>query len=374
MSIPRLSPDGSLVNLSNSLLRALGISGPHLDSLPKADEILARDQNRGKPIAFLMVEGLSASLLKRYRRKAPFLSSCVASTIEAVYPTTSLVNGISFLYAKYPMETGFIGDVQHFPRIGQYIDMSNGSVVGPNGGVGIDPRTLLKPETILDYVNAKTRADAASYVDGHAFRSDGRFSSGRFFTTLEERMKMPGNVFVMGDWPELSRIFLAGKGVRRELSDALETLDRSIQALSKRNPEYVIAIAGDHGWVKAERVDIRKQKDFFDTLVDGRISLCGRFASFRVKEGARGEFEKAFRERYSKDFERYAKDQIYRENAFGYGSQSALFDEFLGDEVLIAKKGKVLDDGTLDPSLRYACGGATREERILPLIFLNAGI
>ena len=104
-------------------------------------------------------------------------------------------------------------------------------------------------------------------------------------------------------------------------------------------------------------------------MVEPRFSISLIFASFRVKEGKKEEFEKCFRTHFSKYFELYNKEQVYRENIFGYGSNHELFDEFIGDYILISKGKKSFTDGSFKTLYKYYYGGVTKREKNIVLSF-----
>lgn len=52
MSVYRLSKDRTLINLSNSIFKYFGISGPHPDSFPDVDEVLLNDKIEERNFVF----------------------------------------------------------------------------------------------------------------------------------------------------------------------------------------------------------------------------------------------------------------------------------------------------------------------------------
>ena len=74
---------------------------------------------------------------------------------------------------------------------------------------------------------------------------------------------------------------------------------------------------------------------------------------------------------FSKYFELYNKEQVYRENIFGYGSNHELFDEFIGDYILISKGKKSFTDGSFKTLYKYYYGGVTKKEKNIVLSFFN---
>lgn len=370
MSVPRLSQNRTLVNLSNAFLKYFGIAGPHPDYFPEVEDILFKDQNKGKKIVFFLIEGLGKQQLNAFKRKASFLYNNQYINMDSVYPSISLTNFISFLYGKYPAETGWIGSVQYFQRVHQYIDMESGVIHGTNASSGINPKDFLKRETIIDLLNAKYAQDIAYFIDGRNERNNqGLPSVGKFFIHIEEKIHLQGSRFVFALWPHFKEA-MDMKG-RYNGEDAIDALSRCLEAFVIRNPDTIVLFSGDHGLLKTEWIDITRFKDFTDCLVEPRLSIEGRFASFLVKGESFSLFEKTFRDHFARDFELYTKEQLYRENIFGYGSQFTLFDEFIGNYVLIAKGRKSLTDGTMRTDVKYVSGGATDKERIFPLGILN---
>lgn len=80
------------------------------------------------------------------------------------------------------------------------------------------------------------------------------------------------------------------------------------------NKDVLFLSIADHGHIICQWVDIRNYLDFMDTLIDGRVGLEARFASFRVKEGREQDFIKAYNKYFSNDFALYTKEEILKEH------------------------------------------------------------
>ena len=375
MSVYRLSKDRTLINLSNSIFKYFGISGPHPDSFPDVDEVLLNDKNRGKKLCVLLIEGWSEYVYKKAKNKSPFLHSKQAISLESVYPTCSFCNNDALLYGTYPCYEGRLGEVQYFSKADQYVNMVDKVIQGTSTKSFLtEPNKFYKSKLNLlqNICVIKEKKDAAVYLDSRKYINvQGKISSGLFFSAIEEKIQSSCVSFILARWSQLQNDILENGYRSFKTKTSIQVLDESIKTLTERNPETLFIVVGDHGSVKTSWIDIRKYPDFIDTLVEPRFSISPRFASFRVKEGKKEEFEKCFRTHFSKYFELYNKEQVYRENIFGYGSNHELFDEFIGDYILISKGKKSFTDGSFKTLYKYYYGGVTKREKNIVLSFFN---
>ena len=94
----------SLVNLSSSILKRFNVE-PFHSTIPSIDELL---QKHNKIVVILM-DGMNEYLLETHKDVTrPFLDKCFTK-ITSVYPPTTVAATTSFLTAKYPGETGYLG-------------------------------------------------------------------------------------------------------------------------------------------------------------------------------------------------------------------------------------------------------------------------
>lgn len=373
MSIPRFSSDRTVVNLSNSILKHYGISGPHHDYFKDVDDILSIDANRGKKLVLIVVGGLGSNTLKKFKGRANFLYSSKISDIDSVYPTCSEASWTSICFYKYPMETGWLGQFQYFDKIPQYLEMNSGVVHGTNiYSSSVSTGMLAMDKSLTELIQRKYSEGTATKIMGSdCLNSKNELSSGLFFTQIDKALQNEKNNFTLAYWPKLrDEICKEGLG-SPSAKKSIEAFSRSMEVLVNKYPNIIFMVVGDHGEEKVQWIDIRKYKDFTATLEDVEFSIEPRFASFRVKEECTHEFETLFLKYFSKDFELYTKEQAIRESIFGYGSQHKLFDAFLGKYILVSKGKKAFNDGYFNTKLKAYYGGTTKAERIVPLCMFN---
>lgn len=376
MAIHHIDQNNSIVNITNSILKVFGISGPNNVPCPRIDDILNADENRGKKICLILLQGLGRYDLSKNRGSARYLASHQNIDMDCVYPSTSLCNLIALEYGMYPIQSGWIGDFVHLPEIDMYVDMDNGAVHGSSIFSGINPRQFLQDKyTLVDCINAiGGRDDCAVIVDGNAMvNAKNRQSSGMFFTAIEDIIRNKASRFVLAHSDAYEKALIKNGFSSREVKYCLEAFDRSMETLVERNPDVIFIVCGDHGHIKTSWIDINKYPDFVSTLKEPKFSISPRIASFRVKDQMGGEFERTFLSHFSEDFDMYTQSQIYMEHIFGYGSEFEHFKSMLGDYVLIAKKNKSFTDGDVKKLEKIVSGGASVEERTACVGFYNIG-
>lgn len=374
MAIQHIDQNNSLVSLSNSILRVFGVSGPQNVPCPAADDILNADNNKGRKICLIVLDGLGKYDLAKGKRQAKYLFTHQNIAMDSVYPTTSLCNLIAMQYCMYPIQSGWIGDFVHLSQIDMYVDMNNGAVHGSSTFSGLNPRKFLQDKLRIDEcIKAiKGRDDVAYVIDGNSLiNSSNRQSSAMFFTEIENKAREKETNFVLAHTRVYEKELMKKGYGSGYVKDCLTVLDESIKTLVERNPEVIFIVCGDHGHINTKWVDIEKYPDFVSTLKEPRFSISPRIASFRVKDQMSGEFERTFMLHFSNDFDLYTQSQIYMEHIFGYGSEFEYFKDMLGDYVLIAKKDKSFTDGNIKKLDKIVSGGASLEERTACVGFYN---
>ncbi len=370
MSVPRLSPDSSSVNVSNSVLRYFGVPQPHRSFAP-LDKIL--DANGGKKICMFLFDGFGKYIQNAKKALCPFVWDHRRFDIETVYPPTTVAATTALLSGLYPIETGWLGWTQYFKRSGIYVNMFSGFIEGSQTPSAVKPAEVLRYVPITAMIDARKGRKASEGVMGFdCLGTHGEVSSGEFFNRVENAIRNPDIDFTYAYWPQPDHSLHEGGLHFRDTDKAIQTIDESLALICKRNPDVVFLFIADHGHVPVKWLDIRNYPDLLGSLYEPRFSIEPRFATFFVKPDSHRAFEDAFQAHFAKDFELYTKAQIYGENIFGYGQPHPLADEFIGDYTMLATGNKALFDGFNASDMVSTHAGATKKERIVELGIANA--
>lgn len=373
MSVARLSPDSSQVNVSNSILRHFGCNTYH-ESFKPLDELLATVGNR--KICFMLFDGFGKFIQKRLKKFAPFIFEHQRFDVEAVYPPTTVAATTALLSGKYPIETGWLGWTQYFAKEDEYVQMFSGILEGTaDTPASVQPAAKLPYNPIVRTLADKLGADAVGQImgfDDYCKNDMGYPSCGKFFENTENLLRQEKTRFIYAYWTEPDHT-MHSEGIYSEnVKKAVNIIDRCMAQICERNPDVVFLTIADHGHTPVTNMDIRDYPDFMKTLVEPRFSIEGRLATFFVKKGSESDFEKAYRDHFSKDFELYTRQQILDEHIFGYGTPNPAALEFIGDYTLIAIGNRTLIDGFNYDGMVSNHAGATEEERIVSLGVYNA--
>lgn len=369
MSISKLNDTNTQVNVSNSILRHFSCNTFHPSYAP-LDNVL--DHVGNKKICLILFDGFGKYIQKTTKSLCPFLYDHGKFDIETVYPPTTVAATTSILTGKYPIETGFLGWTQYWKRTNEYINTFSGIREGSDIPASIKPTEILHYTSILDIINEKLGQNSAIQIMGFDCKnSNGDMSSGLFFNKIEETLKEEATKFIYAYWPEPDHS-LHGTGIySKETKQAITIIEESLKLLVERNPDIIFLTIADHGHTPVKWLDIRKYPRFMESLVDGRFSIEPRCASFLVKPNMTGVFEEEYKENFSKWFEMFTKKEVYDYHIFGYGTPHQLFDELLGDYLLVATDKYSFYDGYNFDGLIWTHAGATKEERIVELGVFN---
>lgn len=375
MSIPRLSPTDSQVNLSNSILHYFDLPTFH-DTFKPLDELL--EKNPDRRICLFLFDGFGKYIQKKLKNFCPFMIDHQRFDMEAVYPPTTVAATTALLSGKYPIETGWLGWTQYFRKSNLYVEMFSGRLEGTEDRFvsGPKPADILTYRSIVDMINDRLGNGSATSIMGFKCLDESRkASAGVFFEEVEKAIRDSNrNRFTYAYWTEPDHS-LHDYGVNSEqVRKVTSVIDQCVAEICRRNPEVLFLFIADHGHVAQNYIDIRKYPNFCDTLEDSkepRFSIEARFATFFVKPDKHEEFKVEYRRHFASDFELYDRAQIYDEHVFGWGTPHPDIEDFIGDYTLISISNKSLWDG-FNFKLNWGHAGATKEERILSLGVANA--
>ena len=376
MSIPRLSPTDTQVNLSNSILKYFGLPLIH-DSFQPLDELLAKNPDRR--ICLFLFDGFGKYIQRHLRQFCPFMNDHQRFDMEAVYPPTTVAATTALLSGRYPIETGWLGWTQYFRKSNLYVEMFSGKLEGTDNRYvsGPKPADILTYRSIVDMINDRLGNGSARDIKGFNCLDEKKCpSAGLFFEEVEKTIRDTShNRFTYAYWAEPDHS-LHMEGINSEaVRKSVTVIDRCVAEICRRNPEVLFLFIADHGHVAQSFIDIRNYPDFCETLEDSReprFSIESRFATFFVKPDKHDAFKTAFHRHFASNFELYDRAQIYDEHVFGWGTPHPDIEDFIGDYTLIATSNKALWDGFNYNGLIWGHAGATKEERILSLGVANA--
>lgn len=355
----------TLVNLSNSILRHYGHATFH-PSLPEFDHLFKGHRK----IAVFLFDAMGEAILNAHSYLGrDFLKHGFAS-LYCVNPATTVASTTSFLTARFPVETGWIGWSQQFDNYGIPIDCFRGTSSIDKSKVEDFSMDKECPVTRLDSLLAEVGVKAKisypyplsevgpkTYRDIEAQATDFFANGGEFLYSYYEE-------------PDSS---LHQRGVHSlKVGFIIRALSKTVERFAKNNPDVLVLVIADHGQIDVKTKDIAEVPEIRDALRKP-ISLDGRCRAFFVKEECKDAFPVLMKKHYP-DFEVLSASEALDEHFFGCGDPHPRIKEFLGDFIAVAKGDSLLVDTSRKSNVHILKGhhaGITKEEKTILVCAYN---
>lgn len=342
-----LSDSNNLVNLSNSILKFFNCETFHKSHL-KIDEILKKSNK--KKVCIFLFDGFGKAILNKYKDYAPFMHKHIFTTIQSVYPPTTVAATNALLLGKYPIETGYIGWFQYFKKFNKTIAIFPSETKEENKVV-IEPRiteSLLKYESIIDIINKKYNKKVADGILSFNYIKD----EDKDFKDFNERWlkevynSLDNNLFTYAYNISPDHLMHEFGTSDERVKEFIIYINNLVEKTVKKYPDTLFIAISDHGMVDVkETLFIEDIDGFKETLEKPLIILEPRFASLFVKD------EEKFKEIYrnntklNSNFILVSKKELLDKNILGYSSYlNPIALDTLGDYFLIAHENVILGD------------------------------
>lgn len=380
----------SIVSLAATISRYFGVPS-ELNGLPALENALA---SHPRHIALLVFDGLGVAQIERYLPEDSFLRTHLADRISSVFPPTTVAAMNSLYSGLSPIQHGWLGWSLYFKEVGRAVDVFPrvDSVTKQKLPASFSPWKILAYESIQARIEDQGDADADPVDVAHIAPAGiaipgfcGELVSvqdlGHFFDAIARRGRPSVNggdrAFTMGYWPEPDMSLHKKGGASAEVRALVMDIDaRCADLAAKVSDDTLIVVSADHGHADVSSyVDIAAIPGFVECLVMPPF-LESRAAMVFVKRERRSSFEEIFRNRLSRHFALFTKDEILARGLLGIESDShpvhPRADDFIGDYLIVAIADQGLKyyepehDHTRDFASHHA--GLTSDEMLIPLI------
>jgi hypothetical protein len=353
----------TLVNLSNSILKAYGVPTFH-PSIPAVDAVLQGHRR----IALFLFDGAGESILNVYRRQTRFLREHKLMTIVSVNPATTVACTTSLLTGHYPIETGWLGWSLQMDALGFPVDVfpNRNSQTGlsldttPSVMASLCPVTTIG--TLLEQAGVKAKLSYQYPVNGETGPK-----------TFKEFVKSAtsffegGGEFLYSYWTEPDEAIHEFGVHSRHVRSQMRKIAHAVKAFVKKNPDVLLLTIADHGLIDVQYRDLAAFKDLA-SLLRKPVSIEGRTPTFFVQAGKAAEFASLFA-KYFPDWALLTREEVLSKGYFGEGTPNPHSLEFIGDFVAVSL-GKDLiansrDKAKINVMNGHHAGGTPEEREIL---------
>lgn len=360
--------ENNLVSVSNSILKHFTgktLNQSHLELY----QILSKKEY--KKVVVMLFDGFGKSIRQTHLSKTDFLRKKEAFEITSVFPPTTVAATTSFLSARYPNETGWLGWQQYFKQHDRVVEMFT--------NIDADKKEKLPPPflsnlycpytSILDLINDTTNTKAYSLYPKR-IDPNGAENLDEFFSKVSHMMKQDSSHFIYTYWtdPDTS---IHQYGVHHPIvKNVVKRINQKIYQLAKDNPDNLIILLADHSLVDTKFFYVFEHEDFASCL-SSIVSLDSRSSFFHVKYDKKEEFKTLFDKYYGKYFVLKTKQEVIDEKWFGNGKTNhPLFEYFLGD-FLATSISEYGFTNSKEETLIGAHAGSLEEESIISVSIIN---
>lgn len=357
------SSTDSLVNMSNSLLAYYGIE-PFHSTLKPLDKILST--HKYKKIAVILYDGLNKYIKEKHLSSKDFIRRHDSIEITSVFPPTTVAATTSFLAAKYPNQTGYLGWSQYFKNIDTIADVFSsrdsytGKVIpGPHLA-----ETLYPHETIVDLI-AKTGINS-QYVYPFPIDQKGAKDFNEWQMNFDSKLNTDKETFIYAYFTQPDSL-IHQYGVDASIvKKTIKSINSATMKLCKKHPDTLFLIIADHGLIDTEFMELTLHPDLIECLTH-KTYLDARSTFFKVKPECSKKFVELFKQYYGNYFILKSKKEVIDEQIFGLGDNHPLFEDILGDYLAISISNKALNysyDGSGIDMIGAHAGSSESETQI----------
>ena len=373
---------GSIVNLSSSIIGALGNTPPDNGTL----KLLEPSELKAKNIVLLVVDGLGFNYLNHHGVGSPFhdyLKGCITSVFPSTTASaiTSIVTGLS------PLQYGLTGWFMYLEsvravtailpfKIRNETDSSRLSELRNEEIFNFDP--LFQKVKCKSFVVTQQRLINSRYsgatMDGArqvAYKNlTDCFDQIRSVLTSDNDRK-----FVYAYWPEFDSLSHEQGVSSAKVGLHFDELNSKFKIFleSIKGSDTIVIVTADHGFVDTEPekvITLDQHPELQETLT---LPLCGepRTAYCYVHPEKIQQFKHYVSTAMSECCSMHSNSELVQQGYFGHGKAHPKFMQRIGDYVLIMKDNFVIKDilpGEKSFSQIGVHGGLTEDELLVPLV------
>lgn len=364
----KMSKHLSLINFSNSILKRYGINTFH-DSIKEVDELL---KNK-KKIVLILCDGMGKYLLNIHKDVAKDLLDHYFITISSTFPPTTVAATTALLSGKYPLETGYMAWSQPFNNFSINLDMftkrdsQSKLIADPN----LYENEYPLYENIVSLINKKNKKNIAKGIFEYPVDQKGPKN---FDGTLNKILE-----YAYQEEETFTYVYLQNPdhdshdyGVNSiQVKNDIKLINDKIKKFADENKDLTIIVFADHGQINIDSIILEKYPDILK-FIKYHPSFEPRSSNIKLKDNVNHhEFEQLFNSYFGDDFLLLTKEEVLKEELFGYDIKNSCYSRFIGDYMAIAKTNKAIFLNKEEAHFVGHHGGPTKEEMEIDLLVFN---
>lgn len=352
----------SITNVACSIQKYFNVDYKH-NTISDIDEML--EKYNPKNVVLILYDGMGYNLVNRILDENSFMRKNMIRSISSVCPATTTASTTSLLSGLNPSEHNWLGWDMYVKEEDKIITLflnTYKDTYKQAAPYRIANKYYGYKNIIKQIEEGKYNASIVSNHGGIHYKDIKDMHE-----KIIEETKKEGRKFIYAYYEDPDSTMHEHGTDSLESINSFKEIDSCTNELSHKLKDTLLIIIADHGHINSSGVTLSEQKDIFD-LLDGDISIEGRFCSFKIKEGKKEEFVKLFNQYYSNDFILKTKEEIIREFWFGRGDYHKYFRDSLGDYFALAISNKYFRYNENSVNLVSMHAGITEDEMRIPLI------
>lgn len=325
-----------IVNLSSSMLKRFNAK-PFHETIPEIDKII----KDAKQVVVILLDAFGKCVIEKHLDETSFIRRHSLTTIKATYPPTTVASTNGFLSGRYPVENGWMGWSQYFPKYNLCVDVFRDQDTATRNNLpdGISPiHEFCSYKNIITLINEANKENIATLVMPYFAQVNGARTTNQFFKNLNNAIQNKENKFIYAYWDEPDRSMHVLGTDNKKIHNLILDLDKKIEKLVNANKDTVFIQIADHGMMNHIHIDLDSYPKIIECL-ERPGSLEKRTVSFKVKKEYLGNFKEIFKENlgcFAKFFDIYSQEEVIKMKLFGDGEYHPLAINFMGDFVACA--------------------------------------
>ena len=361
--------DHSILGIPNSLLRYYGAKTHH-SSLPILDHVLKQNY---KNVILIILDGMGIDLLQHHLSNFSFLRRNIKTKLSSVFPSTTVAATTTYYSGLSPIEHGWLGWDPYFKDLNCVVELF------PNTNFYTGERLPEKVSDrmpyahIFDQIKRVNHDVCLSEVFPVVIKPDGASDFSQFCQRIKQQSLKKGSQFILAYWTEPDSSSHKCGPYAENIKNILKDLNSQIKDMCHELKDSLVIISADHGHVENQDVFINDYPELMDCLAVP-LSLDMRVQAVFLKPNKEEAFVRLFNQSLSKDFMLMKSSEALKMNLFGPGKPHPYAKGFLGDYLVISKKGKSLQQRFPNDDYSKLLGyhsSLTNREMLVPLIIIE---
>ena len=364
--------DNNLVSLSNSLLKHYKADTFH-PTLKEIDEVLKGH----KKIVLCLFDGMGRNIVRKHLKKDSFIRQHYFTTINSVFPPTTVAATNALLSGRYPIETGWLAWSQYFFEYQRNIVLFRNKDYNTNEIVKDNKDNIAQEyyhyESILELIKKASPNTEVLDMKKYPISPLGVKTLNQGKRRLNKYLRHSDDIFIYF-YMDVPDYLMHEYGIdHHKVHKAMQKIDKFMKKVATKNQDTLFIVIADHGHINVTHMDICDHDDLYQCL-RLPMSFEKRTATFFVKEDKKEEFKTLFNKYYGQYFELLTKEEALRIKLYGEGEHHPHILASIGDYLAISKSEYAIYAGKEMTNMTIHKGhhaGGTEDERLIDLSIYN---